>query len=496
MTFNAPATPKERPPHTIASGVFSLGVGSSVSIACLFLEMIIAVRWISDSAYGLYVLLIAVTNFLVMFVDFGCKTAVTQHLSRSAARNRSEIIASVLAFRILAIMVLTVIVLSAEKVLRLFDSSGTLAAYLYYIPLMTLVASLDELFMSMLQGIENFKSISAAAILRGVLRVALSALFLVGFDFGVIGLIYSFIISFALSALYQYTRLPPSKPFQFSSSVLKSIVTFAFPLHLGRFLWFLIGRVNVFCLGALAGPASVASFSVAERIPVALQRLCESFTSVYFPRMTRLLSEGSHETAELLSQRSMRILSFGLAFLAILGIVFGKPLITLLFTDGYSHSYLPFTVLMISLHMEILVQIMGYTLTSAGYPVRSLLENSVRAFSIVSLNLLLIPRFGVLGAALATLIGNYIGNPICVLLLRKVNIAVKVAPLAIQTIILYAAGTIPWFFGLGTLLSAVFALTLFMILSLSFSTIHPSDLRLIAAGAAGVLRSRLHGASK
>ena len=76
-------------PTGLRRGLVLTGAGSLASLVFLFLETIIAARLLSTDAYGSYVLLLATVNFLVMAIDFGCKTAVTQ-LIASGNRARQE----------------------------------------------------------------------------------------------------------------------------------------------------------------------------------------------------------------------------------------------------------------------------------------------------------------------------------------------------------------------------------------------------------------------
>ena len=64
---------------------------------------------------------------------------------------------------------------------------------------------------------------------------------------------------------------------------------------------------------------------------------------------------------------------------------------------------------------------MGYALTAAGYPGRSLGENSIRTTLNLLGNLVLIPILGTVGPAIARLLSVYISNPINVWLLRRSN---------------------------------------------------------------------------
>src|SRR5262249_42417186 len=279
-----------KPSSAFRKGIMLTGSSSVVSLASLFLETLIAARLLTTDQFGTYVLLITIVNFLVVAADFGAKIAVTQMIASSEEGRQAALANSAVLFRLLVIAVVSAALWAGQGLLVLLDPS--LAQYIIYIPLMLAAASFDELFLSMLQGFQLYQRMAAAQIVRGLLRLALSALLMIVFQLGVMGLIYSWTISFALSIAYQLLVLPTAKRLGWQRMLLTEMLRFGFPLYMTRFLWFALGRADVMLLAALAGPSSVAFYAVATRIPDALQRLAESYVQVFFPTMSSLLGRG------------------------------------------------------------------------------------------------------------------------------------------------------------------------------------------------------------
>jgi len=460
-------------------GVLFTGSGSAVNITFLFLETMIAVRLLSTEGYGIYVLLIAVVNFFVMAVDFGCKTAVTQLIASSHRARQTALANSALVFRLAVIAVISVLIWLGQELLLRLDPSRSLLQYARYIPLMLAVASFDELFFSVLQGFQVYRHMAIAQVLRSVLRLGLTLLFLGVMGLGVMALIYSWVLSFGVSTAYQYLVLPVSKRFVYRRPLLSEMLRFGFPLQLTRFLWFVFRRVDVLLLGMLAGPASVAYYAVAARIPDAFQRLAESYTTVFFPTMSSLLGEGKGRQAGWVLNHSLRLISFGGALVALTAVLFSQQLVTLLFSEKYAASSLTFALLMIALHMSLMVNLMGYTLTAAGHPGRALGENVTRTTLNLLGDLLLIPIFGFVGPAYAALVSRYTANPVAVWLLRRSDIPVAVVPYAKQTLFLLVCAGLFWWIQPVTFAYRVAILALFVALNVLLSTISRDDLSLI-----------------
>ncbi|MDQ6672945.1 MAG: oligosaccharide flippase family protein [Chloroflexota bacterium] len=448
-----------------------------VSMGFLFVETTLAARLISIDAFGSYVLVVAVVNFLMMAVDFGAKTAVTQLIAGDGGVGRIALVNSAIFFRLAVIAGVSAVIWLPRELLSLLDPAGDVAPHLWQIPGMLLVASLDQLLFGMLQGCQAYRSLATAQVLRSTLRLALTAVVLGPLGLGVTGLLYSWTLSFGASAAYQYWMLPVPKRWVFERPVLGRLLRFGAPLQFAGLLWFLFGRVQTLLLGAWAGPTSVAYFAVASRIPEALQQVAESYMAVYFPRMTALLAAGRREHASGMLNTSLRLVSFGAAAVALGGVLFSPWITELLFSARYAASAPAFAILMLTLHMVLVVNLLGYTLTSAGHPQRSLIVDSIRTGVLVLGSLLLIPLFGFMGAAYARLISSYVGSPVVVRLVRRDYPGMVIPQCLRQTAVLLFCAGLGWW--ADALVGKLAVGALFLILSATLGSLSSADLALV-----------------
>src|SRR5207247_5420550 len=114
------------------------------------------------TVYGSYMLLLTTVQFLMMALDFGCKSSVTQLLSRGDRSRQGTVVGSVLAFRIVILAAAGAVILLFRGLLALIDPSPDLAEYVGYIPFMLATASLDELLSAILQGFQAYRSMTTA----------------------------------------------------------------------------------------------------------------------------------------------------------------------------------------------------------------------------------------------------------------------------------------------------------------------------------------------
>jgi O-antigen/teichoic acid export membrane protein len=455
------------------------GAGTALNIVFLFLETLIAVRWLSPEDYGIYFILITVVNLVVLTIDWGQRISVTQMIAGSTSDRQQVIVSVAWGFRLIVVVVVSTLILLGQPLMLWIDSMAVVARYIVWIPAMIAVASFDELFMGMLQGFQAYRLMAIGQIIRSVLRVGLTVGLLVVFQLGVLGLIYSWILSFAASALFLFLVLPISKRFVYQRSLLSEMLRFGVPLQLSRFLWFAFSQLHVLFLAAWAGPTSVAFYSVAARIPQALQRLSESYIAVYFPTTAALLAKGEHRHAQRLLDRSLRTVSFCAALVALVAVVFSREITVLLFSEQYADSSMAFALLTIGFHVTFVLSLLGYTLTAAGYPGRSLVENFSRTALTIVGDVLLIPVLGFMGPVYATLAAAYVSNPVAVWLLRRSGIAVVLTPYVKQTALLLVGTGVYWWLLPPGLVFKVAVIVTFILLNAALSTVSRQDLDLV-----------------
>jgi O-antigen/teichoic acid export membrane protein len=316
-------------------------------------------------------------------------------------------------------------------------------------------------------------------IVRSFLRLGLTIVFLIVLGPDLMALIYSWIISFTVSAVCQILILPISIRFAYQRPLLSEMLRFGFPLQMSRLLWFAFTQVHVLLLGTLAGPTSVAFYSVAARIPRAVHRLSESYIAVYFPTTAALISSGERGQAHQIFNRSLRIISFVAALVALAAVVFSREIITLFFSDKYAASSAAFALLMITFHVTFVLSIMGYTLTAAGYPGRSLGENLFRSTLTIVGDLVLIPIYGFMGPVFAGLIAAYAANPVAIALLRRSDITVVLAPYVKQTALLLLGTIIYWGIQPAGIVYKIAIVVIFVGLNILLATISRDDLDLV-----------------
>ena len=186
---------------------------------------------------------------------------------------------------------------------------------------------------------------------------------------------------------------------KFDSSLLK----FSYPLMFVTILQTFMHWMDILMLGYFTDATTVGLYHPAARTAGLLQALLLSFLSIYAPMMAQFHSEGDRnkmvDTYKLVSRW---LLMCAIPISAVFIIFPGKVL--LLFGPEYLPSAKILVILTWATFIQAIFGAAGPTLSMSGHT-KLVLWNTIAAFLLnFGLNIFLIPKYGIIGAAIATLI--------------------------------------------------------------------------------------------
>ena len=160
-------------------------------------------------------------------------------------------------------------------------------------------------------------------------------------------------------------------------------------------------------LGFLRGATTVGWYNAAYRPVIIALALPLTYFVGLFPALSRTYTEGRDEFRNLVS-RSLELCWIFAVPLVIGGMLLAQPVIALLYGPAYASSVGPFRILVWSAGLVILRQSYAVPLMAAGHQKLALRCAIASASLNVGLNVLLTPRYGMLGAASATVLADVI----------------------------------------------------------------------------------------
>ena len=357
--------------------------------------------------YGIALLL---PNTLVTLLEFGIQYANVYHIGRGDVNAREVLRASLWIWGVITAIGFAI----AGLILYYFGAKwfpGVSAAFML-IALVSFPPNLLQFYcQSILQGYQDFKRFNYLTVIVQATTFILSAIMLLVFHLGVAAVLVAFTIGQFLSLIITVVVLQPylsrtPKPVEHVSwwEYGRKAVDYGWRQHLGAVIAFVNYRVDFFFvnffLGAtLAGGATVGAYYVAIQLGESMWIISKVVSTVLLPRLAELHDQ---ETTRLqLTPLVCRLVVFLTFVAAVVVALIARPLL-LLWGPKFAIAATILMWMLPGIVMWSATRIIAYDFSARGRPeLNSYLAGIVCVLNI-ALNVILIPRIGVLGGAIST----------------------------------------------------------------------------------------------
>jgi len=240
----------------------------------------------------------------------------------------------------------------------------------------------------------------------------------------VLGAVSLFLTSYII--FHSSIKIQLKKPKGKSKELKKELFSYSWPLMLGVIIASLSGWVDNFSIGFFKTTAEVGIYNAALPIAILLMFVPNLFAQLFSPMINRYYSLKKLDLiSELTKQIGKWIFIFNLP-LFIIFIIFPGTIINLFFGTKYLLASTPLIFLAIS-HVIFAQLLLSTGLLNMIKKTKLNFINSVIALILnASLNVILVPRYGINGAAFATMISLVIFSLITSL---EVYYFIKIVPL-------------------------------------------------------------------
>jgi O-antigen/teichoic acid export membrane protein len=406
-------------------GFASTFLGQVISTLFHFASIMILTREISKVDFGIYTLIIVVSGFLLTISGLGLDLTLVKFMSGTDKMEGKVAFSKILLTRILSFILFTILfVWTAEFFLCIVDKK--LMAYIFPISFLFVLWGLRDLFYRILQGLNYFKKYAITQSVSAALRLTLIFYFYLVGNLNLNNLILAEILCVVIVVLIGLIFIPFRRLYMRGSDKLtmKSLFKFSIPIYINNLASFSMTRLNLFIVGAMLNPVSVAYFDVGGKVADALKRASDSFILVFFPQLSNLISKGEKYQAEELITNSIKYAFLLIEIILLFSFLFRVEIITLLFSDKYIESSFVFFMLMINLGFGIVRNILGYSNLAAGFPKIPMKVDLISSAINIGGALLLIPQFGYVGVAYSLIVMNAFAQLAYLFYLKRIGFSI------------------------------------------------------------------------
>ncbi len=383
---------------------------SGMSLGSVFRYMfsIIMARFLGAQMLGLYSLGNAITRIAEILALLGLDNGVLRFVSRDTEDkvnvNRS-IYTSLKIGLISSILIAVLLFLSAEKIVNEIlneDSFLITVIKVFAISLPFTVLTLISSFATQAFKILKYKIFVNQIVNPLTLLIAfVTSYFLLGIELSILlPTVVSSIIGlmFILKFLTNFSSISLSKII--GTTVDKDILKFSVPLMFVSAIGIIMHWIDIIMLGILSNATEVGMYHPIERTAGLVRMILFAFAGIFAPIFSEhYFKKNKNGMKDSYQSSSKYILAFSLPIFIFL-FIFSEPMLLVFGTEF--QNYFALKVLLLGIFIQTIFGLGSSTLTMSGYTKFNLLNVSIALVLNIISNSILIPLYGLTGAALAT----------------------------------------------------------------------------------------------
>lgn len=393
---------RDLPPSTeaigrlVARNFLALGAGEAAARLIAFLATVYVARVLGSSLFGITAFSAAVLLYLGKLVDGGLDLGLGIQLIASKRSRVERLSPTLLAARGLTATVLALALLGFGMLVLPQPDGAVLAAY----GLILFPMALSTRWLHL--GLERTRPVAMARLAGELLMVALVLLF-VRSPRDVLGVPFAqfagdlLMVSLLGACLFKWGYRPR---LTFHWRVLRRILRRATPLVAASLLGLLIYNSDLLFLRFFSDASTVGYYVAAYALISFMGNLTTAYGTSLLPTLARLATR-SKARLSLYQAAMAHALAVALP-LTVGGFLLAPEIIRLVFGEQYGASALPLRILIWTVCLSVLRELARVGLLASGREDRVLQMNAWGTALNLSSNLIVIPLFGMVGAAAAT----------------------------------------------------------------------------------------------
>jgi O-antigen/teichoic acid export membrane protein len=396
----------------IARGAGILLLNGFVLYAIRFIYRIITSRYLGPEDYGLLSLGVMVAGMFAFLSPIGTNTGITKFVAHyNGLKDKERIKGTIIS----VLKISFIISIIASMILILFSSSIAVNIFhnISFKPIL-IVFAISIPFWTLIQIVGKtliaFKK-PEYMVISSTFGRELSLLLIVGsiilFGGTLIHISIAFIIALIIGVVIGFFLLE-KKVFPLIRGKIKyvtqykELISFSFPLFLSTFFINIMSWIDTFFLGYFTNLTSVGIYNVALPLASSIVLFLGSFSKMFFPIISEIHAKKSEEDVSkifIVIARWIFMLSFPIFIFFIL---FPKSIINLFFGHAYLEGHMALVILVIGYFVQVItgpsIEVLK---TYEKVKIIFYINTSVAIMNVV-LNIVLIPIYGMLGAAIST----------------------------------------------------------------------------------------------
>ena len=418
---------------SVAKGGGITFAGKMFLSAVRLVTAVLLARLLGAEEYGMYTLAISVATIAASISVFGLDTAMIRYIAIQVTREDKAGI-----WGTIQVGVGTATLLSVLTGTVLYAFSYFIAQQFFHDPQLAPLIQLASVFIPLLAmsdvlaGVtRGFKRMDYPVIAQFVAQPIIRLVLILGL--AILGLnAWQAVITYGLADLsasiimlyFLNKEFPLKRPLSPAKRDVKAILGFSLPVWLSELMVKFQNNLQVLVLGSMNTIAGVGVFSVASQITSVSGQFSSSLNVSAKPVIAELHHQKDMKQMEHIYQTTNKW-SLMVQLPVFLSLVLFSSQILSIFGEDFSTGATALVILAWSDLVNVTTGMGGIIIDMTGYTKLKLINSIIRLITYLGLSIVLIPRWGIVGAATVSLFGEGIVN---LLRLFEVYVLFKMLP--------------------------------------------------------------------
>lgn len=382
------------------------GAGRMLTQFIQFLLLPLLTAYLTPADYGVFAVLGLLGLLTQPLFSLGLGAAVGPcYFAGNNAERKETSIWTAFALTLTSSSILSVLALLFAPELSWLAFQSTSYSGLVSLSLWTVALSIPSSILTLrLQFEEKAVLFVTLTTISTLISIGLSIVLVVFLRGGVKGMVMSGLIG-QLTNLALFAALTaPGMKFRLNLKMARKLLRLGLPLIPGFAFLFVLQQSNKYILQYFRGLDEVGIYAVGFNLGMFMSVPVAALTTAWYPYFMRFLEQ--QDEARQVFGRIFTYYIFGFGALSLFFYIAAKPIVMLMVQPAFHEAY---RVIGLSASAQFLVGVFSLLLPSAYFAqdVKYIsLVQGVAAVVSLGFNLLLIPMFGLYGAAMALMLGN------------------------------------------------------------------------------------------
>ncbi len=395
------------------SSIYTFSTFLQRALGFIMLPIYTDVLYISKTAYGDLILVYTFVAFMTVIYLYGMDAALLRYFFLGKFKREEVYKTGFMGVLANSLLLSGLLFILAEPIGNLILGGNGYGTFIRLAAVIMFLDGLGNLPYLVLRAEEKSITYSVLRIGRFVVEVALNILFVVVWRYGVIGILYA-------NALASFLNLVALLPFQnkyirapFNKEAFKTLAAFGLPMIPNGIAYLTVEMSDKYLMRFLLGKETMALYSASYKFGSLLLLLVIAFRTAWQPFFLRIAKE--EESPQRIYARVLTYFFLIGSFIVVTGSYFVEYIVKLPLGGGRTllgHAYWG-GIIIIPLILTAYLFYGLYVNFTVGIYIKKktqwmVLFTGLAAVANVGSNFYLMPRFGIMGAAVATLLSYVI----------------------------------------------------------------------------------------